>query len=492
MNKKTVPLQDVRIRITEQCNYRCFFCHDEGGSSTRITTTLEEFKTLCQTLLQEGRRDFTLTGGEPFVRPQVLIPLVQWLCSHPDEPSVTIVTNGEILSRRPDLIPELAVCRNLKLNISLHTANDAHYKEVTCQSRTGPSQLKATFFALKAYGVPFKFNAVLLRKTNDDAPSIRSLISYSNEVGATALKLVELLIINETAELYDHYTSSVVVAHLLEADGFPLVSDLGRTQVYKNPNIPLRVEITCCTCKKGCNGCLTFRADTFSGHQSYHPCMLDNTTISVASQEEMSEAYHQGKQFIRKMGEQYGSYSPSVVREPYYQPASRYLTFEVNHALLSEMLSGCERTRMRKYSCFYYQTANKAPYSVKYLVADETRGLGKIVMVKEHVETGNGLPVHVSEYIHAKDDVFFGNVDLGYKILEGFGCSCIKTCEHGLAWYTRLVDGFSFSILHTEGKGVTLQINEATYPQFSGQVDTWMQQGALTPLTCPTTQWVLK
>ena len=64
--------RDARIRLTSKCNYKCFFCHEEGGCKTSAadwTSTL----VLLRALKAQGRKEITFTGGEPLLNKPVTL-----------------------------------------------------------------------------------------------------------------------------------------------------------------------------------------------------------------------------------------------------------------------------------------------------------------------------------------------------------------------------------------------------------------------------------
>ena len=64
--------REARIRLTPKCNYKCFFCHEEGGCKTPAadwTSTL----VLLRALKAQGRKEITFTGGEPLLNKPVTL-----------------------------------------------------------------------------------------------------------------------------------------------------------------------------------------------------------------------------------------------------------------------------------------------------------------------------------------------------------------------------------------------------------------------------------
>ena len=89
--------KSLRISLTEKCNYKCFFCHEEGlnmKSSRKLNKTKEEVYNLIQEGLRNGYKDITFTGGEPLLKIKDVIWYFRKLRENNQNPDITIVTNG--------------------------------------------------------------------------------------------------------------------------------------------------------------------------------------------------------------------------------------------------------------------------------------------------------------------------------------------------------------------------------------------------------------
>ena len=97
--KKSKPKREWRISLTENCNYQCFFCHEEGldmGKKRKVKTIDEIYKVVLKGI-ELGYTDITFTGGEPLIRKRDIIEILERLSKENLLPDITIVTNGYLV-----------------------------------------------------------------------------------------------------------------------------------------------------------------------------------------------------------------------------------------------------------------------------------------------------------------------------------------------------------------------------------------------------------
>ncbi len=125
-------LSDLRISITDRCNYRCVYCMPEAGLPWLRTSdilTLEEIDRLARITVGLGVRRIRLTGGEPTVR-RGLVDLILMLDRHRaiGLESITLTTNGYLLK---EMVGGLAAAGLDRINVSLDTLDRAKYAAIT-------------------------------------------------------------------------------------------------------------------------------------------------------------------------------------------------------------------------------------------------------------------------------------------------------------------------------------------------------------------------
>jgi GTP 3',8-cyclase len=176
-------IEDLRISITDRCNFRCTYCMPEEGMQWLPRSKVmrfEEIERLARIFVERyGVRGIRLTGGEPTVRAQLPV-LVEKLAAleGPDGPvDVAMTTNGATLRL---LAPRLREAGLRRVNISLDTLDRAKFERVT--RRDELERVLDGIEAAKEAGFdPVKINAVIERGVNDD--EIVDLATFGRERG---------------------------------------------------------------------------------------------------------------------------------------------------------------------------------------------------------------------------------------------------------------------------------------------------------------------
>ena len=108
-----------KVDIGTYCNYKCYFCYYK--SKLNQTTSLDVIKSRIFKLYELGCRDFDISGGEPFVRKD-LIPIIKYIKSLNSNNKVSCLTNGS----NPKLIKEAVKAGLEEILFSIHSYSDAH------------------------------------------------------------------------------------------------------------------------------------------------------------------------------------------------------------------------------------------------------------------------------------------------------------------------------------------------------------------------------
>ncbi len=164
------PLHDLRISVTDRCNFRCPYCmprevfgpHHAFLPRAEILT-FEEITRLAGLFCDLGVRKLRLTGGEPLLR-QDLPELVGMLARLPVE-DLALTTNGALLAgfARP-----LAAAGLRRVTVSLDTLDDAVFRRMNDVDFPVARVLEGIEAAAAAGLAPVKINAVVQRGVNDD------------------------------------------------------------------------------------------------------------------------------------------------------------------------------------------------------------------------------------------------------------------------------------------------------------------------------------
>jgi cyclic pyranopterin phosphate synthase len=158
-------VRDLRISITDRCNFRCTYCMPEEGMRWLPRADLLSFEELYRVarvcVERFGFESIRLTGGEPTVRAHLPV-LVSRLASLGIDLAMT--TNGATLDR---MAAELADAGLRRINISLDSLRPERFFEIARRDAL-PEVLSGIDAALAAGLRPVKINCVLVRGVNDD------------------------------------------------------------------------------------------------------------------------------------------------------------------------------------------------------------------------------------------------------------------------------------------------------------------------------------
>ncbi|MGI8556886.1 MAG: GTP 3',8-cyclase MoaA [Solirubrobacteraceae bacterium] len=153
---------DVRISVTDRCNFRCQYCMPAEGLpwlEREEVLTFEEVERIVRLLCTLGVRDVRLTGGEPLVRRE-LPRLAQMLSSIEDLDELSLTTNGYLLERDARALVDAGVDR---FNVSIDSLQRDRFFAMT--RRDALPQVLRGLEALAAHpqAHPIKVNAVAVR-----------------------------------------------------------------------------------------------------------------------------------------------------------------------------------------------------------------------------------------------------------------------------------------------------------------------------------------
>jgi cyclic pyranopterin phosphate synthase len=173
------PMRDLRISVTDRCNFRCTYCmpFDEYVWIERQQVlSFEEIERIVRIFLDFGIQQVRLTGGEPLVRKD-LYRLIARLSNIAGLNDLSLTTNGALLAGQAAPLYEAGLRR---INVSIDTLRPDRFKDLT--KRGNLSEVLAGIFAARNVGMaPVKLNAVVIRGTNDD--EIIDLVEFARNNG---------------------------------------------------------------------------------------------------------------------------------------------------------------------------------------------------------------------------------------------------------------------------------------------------------------------
>jgi cyclic pyranopterin phosphate synthase len=163
------PVRDLRISITDRCNFRCVysmpptvFGRDYPFLDRQEILSFEEIARLACIFATLGVRKIRLTGGEPLLRRNVE-QLIELLAAIPDL-ELTLTTNGSLLGKRARALRQAGLHR---ITVSLDALDDGVFRRMNDHGAP-VAQILAGIEAATAAGLaPLKINMVVKRGTND-------------------------------------------------------------------------------------------------------------------------------------------------------------------------------------------------------------------------------------------------------------------------------------------------------------------------------------
>jgi molybdenum cofactor biosynthesis protein A len=157
------PVNYLRLAVTDRCNLRCFYCMPEEGIDylpKKELLTYEEMTRLVALLVRLGVNKIRLTGGEPFLR-RDLMPFLRKIAAIPGLEEINITTNGVLTAPH---VKELKALGIRSVNLSLDTLDRERFRKIT--RRDEFDRVMETFHLLLEQGIGVKINAVVMEGQN--------------------------------------------------------------------------------------------------------------------------------------------------------------------------------------------------------------------------------------------------------------------------------------------------------------------------------------
>ena len=163
------PLRDLRISVTDRCNFRCVYCmprdvygRDYAFLPRAELLTFEEIDRVVGVARGLGVEKVRITGGEPLLRRDLDVLIAQ-LAAH-DGLDLTLTTNGALLARKARALADAGLTR---ITVSLDSLDDATFRAMN-DVDFPVQQVLDGIDAAHAAGLPVKVNVVVKRSVNDD------------------------------------------------------------------------------------------------------------------------------------------------------------------------------------------------------------------------------------------------------------------------------------------------------------------------------------
>lgn len=186
----------VRLAVTDRCNLRCFYCMPEEGiqfAPKKDILSYEEMIRLVTVLSEMGISKVRLTGGEPFVRRDIM-HLIEQMAALEGIKKIALTTNGTLTA------PHVKEFKNLKIssvNLSLDSLDPKRFFEVT--RRDEFDKVMNTMEELLKHGIDTKINCVVIQGQNDQ--DILSMVELARHE-PLSIRFIEEMPFNGTGQHY--------------------------------------------------------------------------------------------------------------------------------------------------------------------------------------------------------------------------------------------------------------------------------------------------
>jgi cyclic pyranopterin phosphate synthase len=229
------PLRDLRISVTDRCNFRCNYCMPKEVFNAdypylphSALLSFEEITRLAHLFVGHGVKKLRLTGGEPLLRKNLEILVAQLAALRTPEGTpldLTLTTNGALLARKAQTLKDAGLNR---VTVSLDGLDDAVFRRMNdvdfpvAEVLEGIDAARAVGLGVDAQGRPsgIKINMVVKRTTNVD--QILPMARHFRGTGMT-LRFIEYMDVGSTnGWRMDEVLPSADVIRLLQSE-FPMV-----------------------------------------------------------------------------------------------------------------------------------------------------------------------------------------------------------------------------------------------------------------------------
>jgi len=191
------PISDLRISITDRCNYKCVYCRTGNEGALYGDLPFADYLRMARVLVGMGVSKIRLTGGEPLLRNGV-VNFVRALAdlrrpngNNADPLDIALTTNGHLLA---DLAQPLKAAGLTRVTVSMDAVDPDRFARIT-RVPNGYDHVLAGIRAARRAGLwPLKVNCVLMRGFNED--QIIPFGMFAREEGVT-VRFIEFMPLEE-------------------------------------------------------------------------------------------------------------------------------------------------------------------------------------------------------------------------------------------------------------------------------------------------------
>jgi cyclic pyranopterin phosphate synthase len=187
-------ITDLRVSITDRCNYRCVYCRTGNEGAQYSELPIADYLRLVRIFVELGIEKVRLTGGEPLLR-KGLVDLVGELAElrtvSGERLDLAVTTNGHLLEQQAERLKDAGLSR---ITVSMDAVGAETFERITRVPGSFAHVIKGIRAAQRAGLGPVKVNCVVLRGFNDD--QIVPFAKFSREHGVI-VRFIEFMPLEE-------------------------------------------------------------------------------------------------------------------------------------------------------------------------------------------------------------------------------------------------------------------------------------------------------
>ncbi|SHH23591.1 radical SAM protein [Clostridium grantii] len=308
--------EEVRISLTNICNFKCFFCHSEGLDDTSLVKlSKEKLENILYQCKINNCETITLTGGEPLITRELIEFSIEFFNKSKYRPKLKIITNGSLIDIKFVNMIKLYE-GDVKLNVSLHSMKKEKFDMIT-QTKNDFIKTVDAIKLLEIEDINFRLNYVVLKGINDTIEDFETLILESFNKNIKSITFIELLVTDKNINMLKYFLEYNEIKKLIK-NSCVKIGEL--TAEYENKkkiryvlhkeNKKLNIEVFKLTCRLGCESCIENKDRTIGSDGEYYPCFIQSNKKCGNASENMAEAFKKGNAIIEEYAKNYGSNNP--------------------------------------------------------------------------------------------------------------------------------------------------------------------------------------
>jgi len=266
----------LRLAVTDRCNLRCFYCMPEQGIdwlARKALMTYEEMISICTLLVHNGIEKIRITGGEPFVRKDIMA-LLTGLSLINGLKELTLTTNGVLTA---PYVPELKKLGVSSVNLSMDTIDRNRFFAIT--RRDELPQVLDTMHQLLRYGIAVKLNAVVMEGKNTD--DIIPLVDLTRDL-PISVRFIEEMPFNGTGTAHPNHWNHIKILDAIKQQ-YPAIAKLpdppfSTSYNYSIPGHKGTIGIIAAYTRSFCGTCNRIR---ITPEGMLKTCLYDNGVLNI-------------------------------------------------------------------------------------------------------------------------------------------------------------------------------------------------------------------